>query len=119
MATQELDPRVTRASVILTKPDDWSKWLFTRKISADRNGLWEVVNPDLSLGSLKNQEDERLVELEVKRFRSHEPAEDIDIPDLLPTELVSYNAWTRQFDCNEARWLTKQKALRSLSLEIV
>ena len=61
---------MTRALVILRKPDDWSKWLFTRKISADRNGLWEYVNPDLLLEELKKLDDKRLKELEVRRFRT-------------------------------------------------
>jgi hypothetical protein len=39
MATQEQELQVSRVSVILRKPDDWSKWLFIRKISADWNGL--------------------------------------------------------------------------------
>jgi hypothetical protein len=119
MATQEQEMQVTRASVILRKPDDWSKWLFTRKMSADRNSLWEYVDPDLSLEKLKNLEDERPKELEVRRFRTPLPDEQIDIPDLTATELATYNAWSRRFDREEAKWLTKQKALRSLSLEIV
>ncbi|KAI2484408.1 hypothetical protein Ptr902_03348 [Pyrenophora tritici-repentis] len=90
MATQEHEMQVTRASVTLRKPDDWSKWLFTRKISADRNSLWEYVNLDLSPERLKMLEDERPKELEARRF-----------------------------DRDEARWLTKEKALRNLSLEIV
>jgi len=54
MATQEQDMQVvTRSSVILREPDNWSKWLFTRKISADRNGLWEYVDPDLTAETLK------------------------------------------------------------------
>ncbi|KAI1688513.1 hypothetical protein KJE20_01690 [Pyrenophora tritici-repentis] len=69
MATQEHEMQVTRASVTLRKPDDWSKWLFTRKISADRNGLWEYVNPDLSPERLKMLEDERPKELETIRSR--------------------------------------------------
>ncbi|KAF1941156.1 hypothetical protein EJ02DRAFT_423260 [Clathrospora elynae] len=62
MATQEQEMQVTRASVILQKPDNWSKWLFTRKISADQNSLWEYVNPDLLLETLKKLEDERPTE---------------------------------------------------------
>jgi hypothetical protein len=62
--------QVTRASVTLRKLDDWSKWLFTRKISADQNSLWEYVNLDLLLEELKKLEDERLKELEVRRFRT-------------------------------------------------
>jgi hypothetical protein len=119
MATQEQEMQVTRASVTLRKPDDWSKWLFTRKISADRNSLWEYVNPDLLPERLKKLEDERLVELEVRRFRNPQPEEQINIPDLTATELATYNALSRRFDCKEAKWLMKQKALRSLSLEIV
>jgi hypothetical protein len=119
MATQEQEMQVTRASVTLRKPDDWSKWLFTRKISADRNSLWEYVNPDLSPERLKKLEDERPVELEVRRFRNPQPYKQIDIPDLTATELATYNSWARRFDRDEARWLTKEKALRNLSLEIV
>ncbi|KAF2025066.1 hypothetical protein EK21DRAFT_23864, partial [Setomelanomma holmii] len=111
--------QVTRASVTLRKPDDWSKWLFTRKTSADRNSLWEYVNPDLSLERLKKLEDERPVELEVRKFRNPLPDEQIDIPDLTEAELARYNSWARRFDRDEARLLTKEKALRNLSLEIV
>lgn len=118
MATQEQEMQVTRASV-LRKPDDWSKWLFTRKMSADRNSLWEYVNPDLLPEKLKKLEDERPKELEVRRFRNPLPDEQIDIPDLTATEFATYNAWSRRFDRYEAKWLTKQKALRSLSLGIV
>ena len=108
-----------RASVTLRKPDDWLKWLFTRKMSADRNSLWEYVNPDLLPEKLKKLDDERPKELEVRRFRTPLPNEQIDIPDLTATELATYNAWSRRFDRDEAKWLTKQKALWSLSLEIV
>jgi hypothetical protein len=119
MATQELEMQAARASVLLRKPDDWSKWLFTRKISADRNGLWEYVNLDLTAEKLKKLEDEKPTELEVRRFRTPLPETQIDIPDLTATELATYNSWARRFDRDEARWLTKEKALRNLSLEIV
>jgi hypothetical protein len=119
MATQEQEMQVTRASVTLRKPDNWSKWLFTRKISADQNSLWEYVNPDLLPERLKKLEDERPVELEVRRFRNSQPEEQINIPDLTATELATYNTWSRRFNREEAKWLTKQKSLRSLSLEIV
>ena len=110
---------VTRSSVILREPDNWSRWLFTRKISADRNSLWEYVNPDLTAETLKKLEDERPKDLEVRRFRTPLPDEQIDIPDLTATELAVYNSWARRFDRDEARWLVREKALRNLSLEIV
>jgi hypothetical protein len=119
MATQEQEMQVTRTSFTLRKPDDWSKWLFTRKTSADRNSLWEYVNPDLLPERLEKLENERLVELEVRRFRNPQPEEQINIPDLTATELATYNSWARRFDWDEARWLTKEKPLRNLSLEIV
>jgi hypothetical protein len=123
MTTQEQEMQVTRASVTLRKPDDWSKWLFTRKISTDRNSLWEYVNPDLLPERLKKLDDERPVELEVRRFGNPQPDEQIDIPDLTVAELATYNntynTWARRFDRDEAKWLIKEKALQSLSLEIV
>ncbi|KAF7574081.1 Trypan-PARP domain containing protein [Pyrenophora tritici-repentis] len=79
----------------------------------------EYVNPDLSPERLKMLEDERPKELEVRRFRNPLTDEQIDIPDLTATELATYNSWARRFDRDEARWLTKEKALRNLSLEIV
>jgi hypothetical protein len=103
MATQEQEMQVTRASVTLRKPDDWTKWLFTRKMSADRNSLWEYVDPDLSPEKLKKLEDERPKEMEVRRFRTPLPDEEIDIPDLTATELATYNAWSRRFDREEAK----------------
>jgi hypothetical protein len=68
---------------------------------------------------LKKLEDERPVELEVRRFRNPQPEEQIKIPDMTATELTTYNSWVRRFDRDEAKWLTEEKALQNLSLEIV
>jgi hypothetical protein len=92
METQEQEIQVTRASIILRKPYDWSEWLFMRKISADRKSLWEYVNPDLTAETLKKLEDEKPTELEVRRFRTPKPAAQIDIPYLMATELATYNS---------------------------
>jgi hypothetical protein len=119
MVTQEQEMQVTRALVTLKKSDDWSKWLFMRKISADRNSVWEYVNPDLLPERLKKLEDERLVELQVRRFRNPQPDKQIDILNLTATEFATYNTWARRFDWDEAKWLTKEKALQNLTLEIV
>jgi hypothetical protein len=69
------------------------KWLLTRKISADWNSLWEYVNPDLLPERLKKLENERPVELEVRRFQNPQPEEQINIPDLTVTELATYSFW--------------------------
>jgi hypothetical protein len=92
MATQEQEMQVTRTSVTLRKPDDWSKWLFARKTSADRNSLWEYINPDLLPERLEKLENERLLELKVRSFRNPQPEEQINIPDLTATELATYNS---------------------------
>jgi hypothetical protein len=68
---------------------------------------------------LKKLEDERPVELEVRRFRNPQPEEQIKIPDMTATELTMYNSWARRFDRDEAKWLTKEKALQNLSRDIV
>lgn len=41
------DPVVTRVTVILKIPGDWSNWLFLRKDSCRRHDLWQYVNPDV------------------------------------------------------------------------
>jgi hypothetical protein len=69
-----------------------------RKISVDRNSLWEYINPDLLPERLKKLENERPVELQVRRFRNPQPDEQIDIPDLTAMELAMYNTWARRFD---------------------
>ncbi|KAK1918636.1 hypothetical protein P3342_001685 [Pyrenophora teres f. teres] len=48
MAT-ESDPAVTRVTVILNTPDDWFTWLFIRRDVANRNGLWQYIDPDPQL----------------------------------------------------------------------
>lgn len=59
MATQERVMQVSRASVIPRKPDDWSKWLFAKKISTEPSSLWNNVNPDLTAETLKKLEVEK------------------------------------------------------------
>jgi hypothetical protein len=51
MAT-ESDPTTTRITVVLDKPSDWHNWLFIRQDTAQRNGLWQYVNPDIAADQL-------------------------------------------------------------------
>ena len=59
MSAYEQSQVVTKTSVILSKPDDWEKWLFVRKDKADRHGLWPYVNPGLSVEELKQLQYEK------------------------------------------------------------
>jgi hypothetical protein len=43
--TTESDPAVTRVTVVLDRADDWHKWLFIRKDTAQKNELWQYVDP--------------------------------------------------------------------------
>lgn len=43
--TTELDPAVTRVTIVLDRADDWHKWLFIRKDTAQKNDLWRYVDP--------------------------------------------------------------------------
>ena len=46
MATSEIDGLITKATVILDKPEDWQEWIFLRKDSANQNGIWNMVDLD-------------------------------------------------------------------------
>jgi hypothetical protein len=122
MSAYEQDQLVTKTSVILSKPDDWEKWLFVRKDTADRDGLWPYVDPGLSEEKLRKLQDEKPQEKPVWKFKktqvSEEEQEDIDIEDLSAEEISVYNVWARKYERDEARWLQKEKALRSLNSEI-
>lgn len=43
--TTESDPAVTRVTVVLDRADDWHKWLFIRKDTAQKHELWQYVDP--------------------------------------------------------------------------
>ncbi|KAF2625669.1 hypothetical protein BU25DRAFT_345414, partial [Macroventuria anomochaeta] len=122
MSAYEQDQLVTKMSVTLSKPDDWEKWLFVRKDTADRDGLWPYVNPGLSGEELKQLQDEKPQEKPVWKFKkirvSEEEQEDVDIEDLSAEEMSVYSMWTRKFERKEVQWLQKEKALRSFNSEI-
>jgi putative SOS response-associated peptidase YedK len=58
MAT-EGDLLITKATVILEKPADWQRWLFLRKDSAERNDLWQYIDPSLKAEQVKRVEQEK------------------------------------------------------------
>lgn len=50
--TTESDPAVTRVTVVLDRADDWHKWLFIRKDTAQKNDLWQYVDPATNAADL-------------------------------------------------------------------
>jgi hypothetical protein len=39
------DPAVFRVTVVLDRADNWHKWLFIREDTAQKNELWQYVDP--------------------------------------------------------------------------
>lgn len=116
----ESDLLITKATIILDKPEHWTQWLFLRKDSADRNQLWKYVDPDLSESLVARLDTEKPIEKQFRDFhRSDSDADaEVDIMDLTDQELVRYEAWYRTYSRIEARWLQKEKALREFTQEI-
>lgn len=50
--TTESDPAVTRVTVVLDRANDWHKWLFIRKDTAQKNDLWQYVDPATNAADL-------------------------------------------------------------------
>jgi hypothetical protein len=78
MAT-EGDFLITKATVILKRPGDWQRWLFLRKDSAERNDLWQYLNPSLKAEQVKRIEQEKPQEREIKEFYTGATQEDKEI----------------------------------------
>ena len=92
MASHANDFLITKATVILAQPGDWQKWIFLRKDSAERNSLWQYVNPDVAedrIPSLDAEEPVRKIADEFKRD-SRETGRVYGIEDLSDTEFRRY-----------------------------
>jgi hypothetical protein len=120
MAT-EGDLLITKATVILEKPADWQRWLFLRKDSAERNDLWQYIDPSLKAEQVRSVEQEKPKEKEVEEFYTGPPREDneeITILDLSEKEVSRYELWLKVHTRKEAQWSKKEKALREFNHEI-
>ncbi|KAF1945399.1 hypothetical protein EJ02DRAFT_476607 [Clathrospora elynae] len=87
----EADLPVMKTTVVLDKPSDWTKWLFLRKDSAERNQLWLYVDPSLSDDQVKKIESEKPWEKESWDFYTRRLAqenEEILILDLTDKEVA-------------------------------
>ena len=52
MTIESSDPAVTRVTVVLDRADDWHKWLFIRKDTAQKHELWQYVDPATKVADL-------------------------------------------------------------------
>jgi hypothetical protein len=46
------DPAVARVTVVLDRADNWHKWQFIRKDIAQKNELWQYVDPTTKAADL-------------------------------------------------------------------
>ena len=111
MATKS-DPAVTRVTVVLNTPDDWFTWLFIRRDVANRNGLWQYINPDVA----KNLLPELTEAAEPQLFNYTAGA--IRLSDLTANDRESYRWECDRWERRRSEYLTKKKALADLNTDI-
>jgi hypothetical protein len=111
---------ITKATVILERPGDWQKWLFLRRYSAERNDLWQYLDPSLKVDQVKRIEQEKPQEEEIEEFYTGAAREDeeITILDLSEKDVSRYELWLRVRTRMETQWSKKEKARREFNHEI-
>ncbi|KAF2023764.1 hypothetical protein EK21DRAFT_118454 [Setomelanomma holmii] len=118
----EADSLVIKATVVLNKPSDWTKWLFLRKDSAERNQLWQYVDPSLSDDQVRKIETEQPQEKGPEEFSSQQNAQQrehgFSLLDLTDQEVARYELWLKVFAWQEAVRLKKERALMDFNHEI-
>jgi hypothetical protein len=119
MAT-EGDLLITKITVILERPGNWQRWLFLRRDSAERNDLWQYLDPLLKAEQVKRIEQEKPQEREIEEFYAGAAQEDeeIMILDLSEKDVSQYELWLRVHTRKETQWSKKEKALREFNHEI-
>ncbi|KAF2732065.1 hypothetical protein EJ04DRAFT_609078, partial [Polyplosphaeria fusca] len=118
--TSDQDLLITKATVILDKPSDWTDWLFLRKDSADRNGLWQYVDPDLSKDKVKKQGKEPAVKTLAEYFpnATRDADGDVDASSLSEAQLTTYGTYIRVAEQQWNKWKAFHQLLQDLSTEI-
>ncbi|KAF2736457.1 hypothetical protein EJ04DRAFT_159940 [Polyplosphaeria fusca] len=110
--TTELDPAVTRVTVVLNRADDWHKWLFIRKDTAQKNDLWKYVDPATpaaDLPTLMAQPEPQLADY-------HGGA--TSIAQLTAAELKLYQWEYKRWERRDIEFERHKKALAEFNLDI-
>jgi hypothetical protein len=119
MATKG-DLLITKATVMLERPGNRQRCLFLRRDSAERNDLWQYLDPLLKAEQVKRIEQEKPQEREIEEFYTEAAQEDeeITILDLSEKDVLRYELWLRVHTRKETQWSKKEKALREFNCEI-
>jgi hypothetical protein len=102
MASHETQ-RSIKTVVILTKPEEWSLWLFQHKDKAVSHGVWEYCNPSVSTPPVIGPQPERPV-----------LPEDNLTADDLQLQRMKLSNWEWKYK----DWYQKDKALREICTEV-
>ena len=95
--------RSTRTIVILTKPEEWSLWLFQHKDKAVSHGVWEYCDPSVSAPPVLNARPERPML----------PQGDLT-GDILQTQRIRLSEWEWIYK----EWSQKDRALREICTDV-
>jgi hypothetical protein len=87
----------------MTKPEEWSLWLFQYKDKAVSYGVWEYCNPSVSTPPAISPKPERPVFLE-----GNLTADDLQL------QRMKLSIW----DWEYKEWYQKDKALREICTEV-
>ncbi|KAI0568266.1 hypothetical protein PtrSN002B_012461, partial [Pyrenophora tritici-repentis] len=91
--------RSTKTVVILTKPEDWSLWLFQHKDKAVSHGVWEYCNPAVSTPPTLTPKPERPIL----------PDGDLTA-EVLQVQRMKLSEWEWKYK----EWHQKDKALKEI-----
>jgi len=110
--TTESDPVVTRVTVVLDRAEDWHKWLFIRKDTAQKHELWQYVNPATKAADLPV-----LTALPEPRPRDYND-QALSIAHLTSAEQKLYQWEYERWERKDVEFKRQRKALAEFNSEI-
>lgn len=110
--TTESDPVVTRVTVVLDRAEDWHKWLFIRKDTAQKHELWQYVNPATKAADLPVLT--ALPEPQVMDYNDHA----LSIAHLTAAEQKLYQWEYERWERKDLEYKRQRKALAEFNSEI-
>jgi hypothetical protein len=95
--------RSTRTVVILTKPGEWSLWLFQHKDKLVSHGVWEYCDPSVSAPPILHPKPERPLLLQGDLTE-----------DIIQEQRICLSEWEWVYK----KWNQKDKALREICTDL-
>jgi hypothetical protein len=102
---------ITKTTVILEKPSDWSNWLMLRRDKAESTDIWDYCNPD--------QPKEELGAEPTRPRITDYKSDATKLSDLSEALQKDYRDALETFTFDYPRWEKKDRALRALATEIL